>query len=560
MMEPMPNPSGANLDDRTLRDEWGRSDTSFMPFLPFHERFARWMPFAAVAVVGQVSAAWPPGPSNLKDFWVSTALLVVLASIVVIRRHVVPSTWLIRVSIYVTSVVFLMVATGGVSSGLGSLLLMPVVGVALYGRRWESVILVALTMVALLWVSLATPHLAAATARRLVLFGSVAIMFSVSIHALRDHLVKSNERTRSLLRQEKAMNDAARQLALMVDPPAITALGAQLAARMATPQGSELRRASYLVIEDGLVRVGAQFDESGSEIATSWPLGEHPFLEQAVETGRPVVARMDSAEVGPTFREVIADFGITHGAWVPVCPDGKLHGVLSLSTRDVPVPTECVERCVALGHLLELALSNWAAHQTLEQQATAEERRRIARELHDGLAHELAFIASKTHRPQGDTHGPLDVRQLADAADRALDEARRAITVLSASQPQSLSSAVAQTAEDLGERLDLAVHLDLADDIEIPGDVTENLLRILREAMTNAAQHGASRQVHVSLERADALRLVVEDDGCGFDPHDASHSRGFGLLSMRERAESIGGLLILDSAPAHGTRVEVAVP
>jgi len=106
----------------------------------------------------------------------------------------------------------------------------------------------------------------------------------------------------------------------------------------------------------------------------------------------------------------------------------------------------------------------------------------------------------------------------------------------------------------------LAVRLDLKDDIEIPGDVTENLLRILREAMTNAAKHGRSRQVHVRLEGTDGVRLVVEDDGCGFDLHDASFSSGFGLLSMRERAESIGGHLSLDSAPARGTRVEVAVP
>ena len=219
-----------------------------------------------------------------------------------------------------------------------------------------------------------------------------------------------------------------------------------------------------------------------------------------------------------------------------------------------------MDRCVALGHLLELALSNWAAHQKLEQQATAEERRRIARELHDGLAHELAFIASKTRRPIRGTDESLELRELADAADRALDEARRAITVLSAAQPQSLACAVAQTAEDLGDRLDLAVHLDLSDDIEIAGDVTENLLRILREAMTNAAKHGASSQVTVRLQRDDGIRLVVEDDGCGFDPDAASLSRGFGLLSMKERAESVGGLLNLDSAPSHGTRVEVAVP
>ena len=346
----------------------------------------------------------------------------------------------------------------------------------------------------------------------------------------------------------------------MVDPLAITELGVELAARIASPPGAEVRRAEYLMIEDEVVRVGAQFDESGLEIHEKGPLEEHPPLSRAVRTWKPVVDRLDPLTVGPALRAVLTDSGITHGAWVPVCPDGRLHGVLAIATRGLAVPPECVDRCVALGHLMELALSNWAAHQELEQQATTEERRRIARELHDGLAHELAFIASKTHGPAENPDAAPDLRQLADAADRALDEARRAITVLSAAQPQSLASAVAQTAEDLGARLDLAVRLDLADDIEIPGDVTENLLRILREAMTNAAKHGASRKVTVSLHRDDGIRLVVEDDGCGFDPDAVSPSRGFGLLSMKERAESVGGVLELRSAPSLGTRVEVAVP
>ncbi len=555
----MATADGADLGE-TLNKQPRPPDIPLMLVVPRRDRFDRRLPFAAVAIVGQISAAWPPGPTNVGAFWVSTALLVVLVLLALYRPNVRPDTLLVRVGIYITSVTFLMIAAGGVSSGLGSLLLIPVVGVALYGRRWESAIVVGVIVLALLSVSLATPHVAAATARRLILFAAIATMFSVAIHSLRELLTTSNKRTAMLLRQEEALNAAARQLTLMVDPPAITALGVELAAQMASPAGSEVRRASYFLIEDGVVLIGAQFDEAGMKVEASWPLDEHPPLKEAVETGQPVVGRLDPDDVGPTLRAVLTSTGITHGVWVPVCPDGSLHGVLGIATRGVTVPTECVDRCIALGHLLELALSNSAAHQKLEQQATAEERRRIARELHDGLAHELAFISSKTHRPTETMQGSLDLRQLADAADRALDEARRAITVLSAAQPQSLASAVAQTAEDLGERLDLAVHLDLADDIEIAGDVTENLLRILREAMTNAAKHGASREVTVSLQSEDGIRLVVEDDGCGFDPDGVAPSRGFGLLSMRERAASVGGLLSLDSAPSRGTRVEVAVP
>jgi len=555
----MATQDGAALDEETLHELRG-PDVRPTGIGPPRDPFARRLPFAAVAAAGQLSAAWPPGPTDLGAYWVSTALLVALVLLVVARRNVQPRTWLVRVGIYVSSVTFLMIATGGASSGLGLLLLVPVAGVALYGKRWESAVLVVLTLVALLSVSLATPHLMAATGRRMILFGAVAAMFSVAIHSLRDLLVASNERTGRLLRREEALNVAARRLATMVDPAAITALGVELAAHIASPPGSEVRRAEYLLIEDGIVLVGDEFDESGTKIAEKGPLDEHPLLSEAVRTGQPVVGPLDPNDVGPTLRAVLTDTAITHGAWVPVCPDGTLHGVLTIATRGLSVPHECVDRCVALGHLMELALSNSAAHQKLEQQATTEERRRIARELHDGLAHELAFIASKAHRPAEDPTASLDLRQLADAAHRALDEARRAITLLSANQPQSLASAVAQTAEDLAERLDLTVHLDLDEDIEIPGDVIENLLRILREAMTNAAKHGASREVTVRLQRRDGIRLIVEDDGCGFDPDAASPSGGFGLLSMKERAESVGGLLSLNSAPSHGTRVEVAVP
>ncbi len=374
-----------------------------MQFRAPGDHLAPWLPFAAVAIVGQISAAWPPGPTNLTAFWMSSALLALAAGIILIRHDAAPSTWLVRAAIYTASVTFLMTATGGVSSGLGSLLLIPVVGVALYGRRWESAVVVALVVAGVLCVSLSSPHLAAATARRLLLFASIATMFSISIHTLRDRLHRSNERTRRLLRQEETINSAARQLTLALDPSAIVALGAQLAAEIASPSGSEVRRASYLVIHEGVVRVDAQFDESGYRIDQTWPLEDHPALVQAVRTGRPLAACITADEVGPTLRTLICEGGITHGAWVPVCPDGNLHGVLAISTRGLPVPAECLERCVALGHLLELGLSNWAAHQELEQQATAEERRRIAVELHDGLAHELAFIASKTRRT---TAGP----------------------------------------------------------------------------------------------------------------------------------------------------------
>jgi signal transduction histidine kinase len=523
------------------------------------DRFNAYLPFAALAVAGQLSAAWPPGPTNPTAYLVSTILLLAILVLIVLRRGKAPRTFVVGAVLYTTSASFLMVSVGGMSSGLGVLLFMPVVGVALYGKRWESVVSVGILMAAILVTTLASSvPLDIVTWRRLFLTGAFATMLSVAIHLLRRRLIDSNARTERLLRQEEALNAAVRQLVQLSEPPQIAALGAKLALGIASPRGSEILRSSYFRIEGGVVLVEAQFDEPGTQVTGSWPVNEHPGLREAIEMRQPFAAALDHSQLSAELQAVFKSTGITHGAWVPVFPDGELHGVLAIATKGDAIPQECIDRCVALGHVLELALSNWSAHRRLEEQATVEERRRIARELHDGLAHELAFIASKTRGAAAHAGTSPDARALAGAADRALDEARRAITVLSVAEPQSLDAAISQTVEDLGSRLGVAWDLQLADDVEVPGEVTENLLRIVREAITNAACHGASGHVRVSLERDDQLRLVIEDDGCGFDPAREDATGGFGLQSMQERAASVGAVLSVDSMPERGTRVAVA--
>ena len=178
-----------------------------------------------------------------------------------------------------------------------------------------------------------------------------------------------------------------------------------------------------------------------------------------------------------------------------------------------------------------------------------EERRRVARDLHDGLAHELSFIASKTKTATRIAPSAEVLEALAGAADRALDEARRAISVLSSGDPPPLPVAIAQTAEDMCERSLVALALEMDADIRVPAYAVENLLRILREAIVNAGRHGLAEKVTVRLWEDDRVHLTIEDDGRGFDP--AEPARGFGLISMRERARAVGGDLRLESgAPA----------
>jgi signal transduction histidine kinase len=403
----------------------------------------------------------------------------------------------------------------------------------------------------MLAVSLATPHIDSVTVRRSFIFGATGAMLSIAVHALRRQLLSSNERTTGLLAQAQAMNAAAKQLSSLHDSPAIMALAVELAQQIASTPAGAYRRATYYCIEDDVARVGAQLPPLVEGGLDEQLVSEDPHFIQAVFTRRPVTScrRPGPADQGR---------GTNYQTWVPVCLDGSVHGVLAVESQGTPLPPDCVDRCAALGHLVESALSNWNRQQRLEQQATLEERRRIARELHDGLAHELAYIASKAKRAAGPDPTSFDIREVAGAADRALDEARRAITLLTGTRAQPLNQAVAQTAEDLGSRLGLAVLVDVAEEVDMPADVTEHLLRIVREAITNAANHAGANQVTVRLADEDGVRLVVEDDGCGFNPECRGPGAGFGLLSMEERATSVGARFKLESAPSLGTRIEVA--
>jgi signal transduction histidine kinase len=203
-----------------------------------------------------------------------------------------------------------------------------------------------------------------------------------------------------------------------------------------------------------------------------------------------------------------------------------------------------------------------AYHRRTTAMAVLEERRRIARDMHDGLAQELAFIASRVRTLQDVVAPPARLDQLINAAERALDDSRAAIGALTRPLDEPLDAALARSANEVAERLGAHAELDLERGVEVPPATREALVRIVREAVANAVRHGRAARVDLALSRRDDLRLTVADDGCGFDPG-AQPSRpnaGFGLVSMRERAEALGGTLDVSSARGAGTTIEVLIP
>jgi signal transduction histidine kinase len=190
--------------------------------------------------------------------------------------------------------------------------------------------------------------------------------------------------------------------------------------------------------------------------------------------------------------------------------------------------------------------------------AVFEERRRLARELHDGLAQELAFIRSEGARLSGTTD--RGVMRMATAAERALGEARMAISALTTPVGEPLDVALARAAEAVAVRMDARVEVSCAGDPKVPTPARQALERIVREATSNAVRHGQARVVRIEIDAQDPLRVAIIDDGRGFDTSKDPKRDSFGLISMRERAEGMHGDLRIHSKPGEGTTVEVVVP
>ncbi len=211
---------------------------------------------------------------------------------------------------------------------------------------------------------------------------------------------------------------------------------------------------------------------------------------------------------------------------------------------------------VVLAAALREISSYW---EVASRAAVLEERRRIARDLHDGLAQELAFVGRNLRRL--DPENPY-VRRAAAAVERGLDDARRAIAALAEPVDEPLDVVLARAARDVAAREGTEVLLTLAPDVDAPPETREALVRIVSEAITNAARHGHADLVRVELENGSRLRMRVRDSGAGFDPATArprDGRSGFGLRAMRDRAAALGGELRVDAEPGRGTEVEVVL-
>jgi signal transduction histidine kinase len=202
----------------------------------------------------------------------------------------------------------------------------------------------------------------------------------------------------------------------------------------------------------------------------------------------------------------------------------------------------------------------------VENQATLQERNRIAREIHDSVGHALTAQSIQLENVSLWLHDSLPraadhLQKARSLGKEALENVRYSVAKMRqpSLQGQSLTEALTKLLKEFERTTSIEVKQQVQLTQPPPTEMAIALYRIVQEATTNIAKHSQATQGLLSLkDRANTLELVIEDNGQGFDP--AANTTGFGLQSMRERSEALGGTFEISSQPHQGCRIHITLP
>ena len=301
-------------------------------------------------------------------------------------------------------------------------------------------------------------------------------------------------------------------------------------------------------------------------------LGEYDCgCRKAVALGRPVVVEdtRESASCLGLLREETARTCVA----VPVKSKGRTTGALFLA-RDVsrPFDRDEVELISAVGSQVGAVLENAQLFGKTEVLAVLQERERVAREVHDGLAQTLGYlnvqlaIVDRLLAANELAKAQAELGEMAQVTREAYQDLRHAIADLRT--PLSSAHGLRRTLREYAEKFSLQTGIPChfeghhGPPAVLSPSTEVQLVRIAQEALTNVKKHAPGSEVRLSVEVwNDEAMVAISDNGPGFDVESTlAGGRRFGLHTMRERAESVGGHLRIESRPGAGTTVKVIVP
>jgi len=285
------------------------------------------------------------------------------------------------------------------------------------------------------------------------------------------------------------------------------------------------------------------------------------------EYGEPLVILNIAAGLRPLLAIPVRDSQAYIG--VPIRAKGQVLGVLSVvGETGRQFKMEEVNLLASIAGEVGVAVENARLYQQAEQLAVMRERERLARELHDSVTQSLYSLTLLAEAGQrlartGDLERAKGyLARLGEIGQQALKEMRLLVYELRplALRRDGLVGALQRRLDAVETRAGVETRLLIEGEVELPELIEEELYRIAQEALNNALKHAAPTSVTVCIRAAsECMELEVVDDGRGFDPKDVGGKGGMGLVSMRERAEKLGGSLTILSIPDEGTSVKISV-
>ncbi|HSQ17263.1 MAG TPA: histidine kinase, partial [Anaerolineales bacterium] len=281
--------------------------------------------------------------------------------------------------------------------------------------------------------------------------------------------------------------------------------------------------------------------------------------------GEPVIWTLAKLPTDSALKERLVTLGVEQVIAIPLMAKGRLVGSLNLSTNQSRTyPPEQMGLFKTIGQQIGVAVENARLYEQAEQGAITAERHRLARELHDAVTQTLFsanLIADVIPRiwKRSPEEGMQNLGELRQLTRGALAEMR---TLLLEMRPESIDRAeikslLTQLADAFIGRVRIPLDLNINGECELTHEVKIVFYRVAQEALNNIAKHAGARQVELHLDcQPGQMQLWIKDDGLGFEPG-ALPPGHMGVAIMRERAESIGARLSIESQLGQGTTVEL---
>jgi len=361
-------------------------------------------------------------------------------------------------------------------------------------------------------------------------------------------LAASAEVTRSLL-----SGPDVREALELITTRALEMSGADLVAlALPSADGSQLRY-EHAAGEGASQALGLMLPTSGSASGQVLLSGEIMSLDDFCHDERVAQVARERMNLGPAI-------------FVPLGAPGNVRGVLTAGRRPgaMPLAPAAADMLVTFAVQAGIALELAEHRRQAERVAVFEDRDRIARDLHDLVIQRLYATGMSLQGAVG-LIGTPEVAERVNAAVDALDETireiRSSIFALQTRQPErpaGLRSRILQVADEMTGPLGFPPTLELEGrlDDDVPHDVSDHLLSVLREALSNAARHAGASRVEVQVRAQGDLTLTVRDNGCGIK----AGGRRSGLSNLEQRAVELGGMFRVASAPDGGTELDWRVP